>query len=56
MAREVVFMNIRAVLVLILIVFVSGCATCAKDPVFERDRNPTDPLTALDRCTEQVLW
>ena len=54
MAREAVSLKIKAVLV--LVVFVSWCATCAKDPVFDKDRKPTDPLTAMDRCTQKILW
>jgi PBP1b-binding outer membrane lipoprotein LpoB len=56
MVRMVASLKKRWVMVLVLMVFVSGCAMCARDPLFERDRNPTDPLTAMDRCTQKVLW
>jgi hypothetical protein len=57
MVRMAASLKKRWVMALVvLVVFVSGCATCARDPVFERDRNPADPLTAADRCTEKFLW
>jgi hypothetical protein len=48
--------KVKTILILALAVVVSGCATCARDPVFDQDRGKADPLTAVNRCTEKVLW